>query len=151
MARLVQELYVHCADTPNGSTKFTIRDLDRWHCMRGFMRKPEHLDWQPTLPYIAYHGIIDCAGIFWPARHLEEIGQHAAGHNWNSIGYCLMGTDSFTPAQWVMLASKVEEARVLYPGIVVRGHREVSDKACPGFSVTSWLASGMAPLAGHIL
>ena len=77
----------------------------------------------------------------------------------------MVGTDQFTPAQWSTLAEVVQilcnQYRIpLQPadprdprglrGVI--GHGEIPDvkKACPGFSVKQWLASGLTPLARNV-
>lgn len=153
--RTINTLVIHCAATPNGYGKYTIRDIDAWHASRGFRRDVEHLEYNPTLPYIGYHGIIDCNGVLWAGRGEDEIGQHAVGLNATSLGYCLMGTDKFTAAQWGALRDLIEDHQNRYDTedfkLNIIGHEVVSNKTCPGFDVSVWLAGGMEPLQEHLL
>ena len=150
--RTINRVFIHCSAYPNGTSKFTIRDIDADHAARGFRRKVEDLDWQPTLPYIGYHGVIDVFGQFWAGRGENEVGAHVEGANWDSLGYCLMGTSLFTEAQWTTLRTLVEDVFKRYGLIKILGHRSVnSGKTCPGFNVDDWLASGMNPLPEHML
>lgn len=149
--RTINRVFIHCSNSSNGSPKFSIRDVDAWHATRGFRRKAEDLDWQPTLPYIGYHGIIDVHGQFWAGRGENEVGAHAEGNNWDSLGYCLMGTSAFTMAQWGALKSLIEDVLKRYGPIKILGHREVSSKSCPGFDISKWLENKMEPLQEYLL
>jgi N-acetylmuramoyl-L-alanine amidase len=136
--RLIDTIIVHCAATPNGK-EFHAADIDRWHKERGFRK-------------IGYHWVIDLDGTVHAGRQESEIGAHAEGHNADSIGICLIGTDKFTPAQWGALKSLVDEIKGCYPTAKsVIGHRDIPGvhKECPGFSVAFWLIKG--PEREHIL
>lgn len=176
--RFVDLIVIHCAATPNGKP-FTAEDIDRWHADRGFLRNPELIGYnQPALKSIGYHYVIYVSGAVSIGRGIEEPGAHAQGHNANSVGVCLIGTDKFTPAQWDGLRKNVcatvatiarrrdipnapkypiapREAVALAREMNVRilGHRDLPNvqKSCPGFNVSEWLAGGMAPLEDHIL
>ncbi len=176
--REINLIVIHCAATPNGKP-FTVEDVDRWHAERGFKRDPKLVGYnQPDLMSIGYHYVIYVAGAAVIGRGLEEIGAHAAGHNANSIGVCLIGTDKFSLDQWTTLRKNVcatvatiarrrgipnapkypiapREALALAREMDVRicGHRDLPNvqKQCPGFDVAAWLAHGMEPLAGHVL
>lgn len=73
-----------------------------------------------------------------------------AGHNRASLGVCLIGGHGsaaddepgahFTAEQLRAARLLVEERLVAHPGAVVRGHNEVSAKACPGFRARLWWA-----------
>lgn len=155
MMRTINMLVIHCADTPNGSRKFTVRDIDAWHAARGFRRMPEHLGFSPTLPYIGYHAVIDCDGVLWPGRGDNEVGQHTSGYNATSLSVCLLGQDKFTRQQWRTLQEHVEDVQRRYHTVdsplKIAGHREFSNKTCPGFDVRTWLALGMRPLEEYTL
>lgn len=150
--RFVNLIIIHCAATPNGKP-FDVEDIDRWHAERGFKRDPALVGHNmPHLKSIGYHYVIYVPGAVSIGRGLEEPGAHAQGHNANSVGVCLIGTDKFTPAQWASLKANVRATQARYPGARVIGHREVNpNKTCPGFDVQAWLAGGMEPLAGHVL
>jgi N-acetyl-anhydromuramyl-L-alanine amidase AmpD len=90
---------------------------------------------------------------FHTGRGVEEIGAHAAGHNHNSIGICMIGTDKFTRAQWLSISELVHVLVKAFPAADVLGHRDLPDvhKTCPGFNAITWFYSGMGPLEGHCL
>lgn len=156
-------LVIHCAAVPNGRETSAL-DIDLWHQQAGFKRsfdarlgegkwlKKKYATQQPELRSIGYHTVITLDGNQVPGRSLEETGAHAAGHNSNSIGICLVGTDKFTPEQWESLRSVVRGYQTLIPNLEIIGHRDVNPgKTCPGFSVHEWLDNDMLPLADHVL
>lgn len=144
----VSELFVHCADTPNGDAEYDIDDIDLWHKIRGFERAPRRTG---RLRHVGYHAVICVDGAVQYGRDWDEIGAHAHGHNSRSWGVCLIGRDKFTPAQWDMLRRVIIDRLAVRPDLVIRGHREINpEKSCPGFDVQEWLHEGMGPLEGHI-
>lgn len=172
MPRSINLIVIHCAASPNGKQlakndghQTAAGIIDVWHSTRGFRRQPAAVaQFNPNLKSIGYHFVLDCDGRKSTGRNLDEAGAHAKGHNANSIGICLAGTDRFTRAQWDALHSLVKALRAKYPAARVVGHRDLSPdldgdgtvepaewlKTCPGFNVADWLAGGMKPLAGHI-
>ncbi len=136
--RAINEIIIHCADTPNGK-EFHAKDIDRWHKERG---------WQ----MIGYHWVICMDGTVEAGRPPEMIGSHAEGHNAHSLGICLIGKDKFTPAQWNSLKILVQ-GLVNEFGCQVIGHYQVAKngKTCPNFDVPKWWESGCIPESPHIL
>ncbi|MEW6330217.1 MAG: N-acetylmuramoyl-L-alanine amidase [Pseudomonadota bacterium] len=161
----VTEHFIHCSGTPNGQP-VSVAEIDAWHRARGF--SPRAMDYRrkqnPELSHIGYHHIVYPSGACATGRHLDEMGQHVRGRNLHSIGTCLIGTDRFTRAQWIMLRAIVWAMDRRYLGLKHLGHRDASPdldgdgtvephewiKTCPGFSVADWIAGRMEPLAGHI-
>lgn len=152
--RPIDLIVLHHSATPDGRVT-TVADIDRWHAERGFRRDDLYrLRLNPQLRAIGYHHVIYVNGAIASGRAHEEVGAHARGHNANSIGVCLVGTDRFTPAQWASLRELVTLLREKFPGAAVAGHGSLSGAhtACPGFSVADWLAGGMNPLVPeHLL
>lgn len=143
MHREIDELIVHCSDTPNGASLFEGRHgapgfrtpvevIDAWHATGTKKRRPlrRALAWRmkmnEPLGAIGYHYVIYTAGTLVTGRHLDEVGAHVQGNNLRSIGVCLIGRDAFTPPQWATLASLVAHWRARRPGIRIRGHRDCS-------------------------
>lgn len=182
MPRLIRLFVIHCSASPNERTLFSghygapgFRDpameIDAWHKARGFHRDTYWRGRQnPGLEAIGYHYVIARNGALFTGRHEDEVPAQAEGWNSNAIGLCLVGTDAFTPQQWLQLKATVEgvckrlEIPLAPPKLIIQGdtrhivaragvcgHRDIPGvaKACPGFSVSDWLAGGMAPLAGH--
>lgn len=152
MSRAIDTIIVHCSASPNGR-RVTVEDIDRWHAERGYVRRaPAIARFNPGLKSIGYHFVIYVNGAIATGRGLEEIGSHARGYNANSVGTCVIGSERFTPMQWIALKANVEALLKRYPGAKVMGHRDVNpDKTCPGFDVTAWIASGMESPTAHIL
>lgn len=148
----IDTLVIHCADTPNGKP-WTADDIDFWHQVRGFGRSAQACEaFQPNLPHIGYHKVIEIDGRVVRGRSFDEVGAHAEGLNQTSLGYCLIGRDQFSRIQWHVLRSEVEELLRAMPGLKVIGHRDHDpDRICPGFDVGTWLSRGMEPLAKHLL
>lgn len=163
--RAIKLIVIHCSASPNGK-RVSPEEIDRWHKLRGFKRNPEFIGYNaPGLKHIGYHYVVGVPGGVTVCRGEREIGAHVAGHNANSLGICVVGTDAYTADQWRGLRTLVQGLQLRYPGAKVVGHRDLSPdadgdgevephewlKTCPGFDVPAWVANGMAPPRGHIL
>lgn len=121
---------IHCSATPSGRSIArgtpgkpgylnAAMVIDSWHATRGFKRGASDLRLHNgNLPSIGYHYVIDIDGAVLSGRHEMEVGAHAAGHNANSIGVCLVGgvepkTAAYTPAQWASLARLLRQISVM--------------------------------------
>lgn len=120
--RAIHKAIIHCAATPNFKV-FDRADIDRWHKERGWSG-------------IGYHYVIRVDGVVELGRPEEKIGAHCKGHNKDSIGICMIGTDEFTPEQWKALKALRKTLKAKYSGISFHGHNEFSEKECPGFIVS---------------
>lgn len=135
------EIIVHCSATP--PDMFVDRELIyKWHVLENKWRD------------IGYNTIILRDGTEQGGRDLdndgdyyEESGAHARGHNAKSIGICLIGgvddngqpDSNFTFAQYCTLVHVIKKLRKRFGEIPVIGHRDISDKACPSFSIQGLL------------
>lgn len=173
IARAVTALVVHCSATPSGQALRGCAPvvIDAWHRARGFRRGVLACRaFNPDLPAIGYHFVLDLDGRVWTGRHVDEVGAHAAGNNAQSIGICLVGGAErearYTQDQWDSLATLVRRLLPLArPGAAVVGHRDLSPdangnrvvepsewlKTCPGFEVAHWLGRHMRPLPMHLV
>lgn len=177
MSRPINLIVIHCSATPNGATFFEgqhglagfktpIQRLDAMHRARGFSRSPDFRKRQnPDLTSIGYHFVVYSSGVVVTGRHLDEVGAHVQGHNTNSIGVCMLGTDAFTPAQWANLAKLLEGLQKSFPNARIVGHRDLSPdrdrdgvvepgewlKICPGFDVRAWLRANKTPDPKHVI
>ncbi|GHD63799.1 N-acetylmuramoyl-L-alanine amidase [Jeongeupia chitinilytica] len=172
MSRSINLIVIHCAATPNGKalykggTRTAAATIDVWHSQRGFRRDTVAREaFNPQLYALGYHHVIDCDGRQETGRAHSEIGAHVAGHNANSVGVCMVGTDKFTQRQWEALHSQVRSLQARYPAARIVGHRDLSPdkngdgtiqpsewtKTCPGFNVADWLAGGLQPLKSHLI
>lgn len=156
--RPITKLVIHCAASPNGRRLSTpalnaAQVIDEWHRVRGFKREwRRRAEFNPGLGHIGYHWVIDTDGHLFTARAVDEVGAHAAGHNQDSLGLCLVGTDAFTLAQWAALRQLVGDIRQQWPIVQVMGHRDLPDvhKTCPGFDVYAWDTGAREPVHGHL-
>jgi N-acetylmuramoyl-L-alanine amidase len=127
--RKINEIFVHCSATPEGKD-YTVADIDKWHKQRGFSQ-------------VGYHYVVYRDGTVHDGRPVEKVGAHARGHNRNSIGICYIGgvdgtgtpKDTRTEEQCESIENLLYDMVEQYPGAKIRGHNEVSAKACPSFKV----------------
>ena len=141
--RDLDTIFVHCSATqPVGWFAELpgfkqVQEIDKWHKERG---------WKG----FGYHWYIDREGGRHAGRDLADVGAGVYGHNEKSIHICLAGghgsrsddnpLDNFTEAQLRELRSLIATMKDRYgQNLKVRGHNEVSHKACPGFNVQKWL------------
>ena len=124
----MKQIIIHCSATPNGRHT-TAEDIHRWHKAR----KPVPFDG------IGYHYVIRVDNKLDVGRPEYWTGAHAKGHNKNSIGICMIGTDVYNNDQWKILTNLLLELSFKYPGIKIIGHNEISKKTCPGFDVQWWI------------
>lgn len=190
-ARRINLLVIHCSATPSGrwlrgargAAGFTraVRVIDSWHAARGFRRSAALAEkFNPELPSIGYHFVVDLDGQVDTGRSLPEVGAHVAGFNGQSVGICLVGGSErdarFTAAQWRTLDAlvrglcgdlRIPLALPLHPrqGAGVCGHRDLSPdtdgdgritprewlKTCPGFDVGAWISRGCEPLPDQVI
>ena len=122
----MKKIIIHCSATPNGRYH-TAEDIHRWHVNDN--------SWSG----IGYHYVIRTDGVSQKGRPEYWEGAHAKGHNKDSIGICLIGTDEFSDGQWIALKHYIGMFLVKYPGVKVMGHNQVSNKTCPGFDVQKWM------------
>ncbi|WP_196258554.1 N-acetylmuramoyl-L-alanine amidase [Pelagibacterium limicola] len=129
-ARPIHTLWWHCAATPEGKD-FTVEDIRQWHKARG---------WSD----IGYHYIIYPDGRIMLGRPVGQVGAHVQDHNTGSIGGCYIGgvssdgknaKDTRTPAQISSMLWLTQQLVARHPIKRVRGHNEVTAKACPSFDV----------------
>lgn len=128
-------IFVHCSCT-KPSQDFDIKDIDRWHRERGFLK-------------VGYHFVIKRDGTKQIGRGLMEAGAHVKAYNHRSIGICLIGGSAeidikiaeatFTPEQYATLYNLIIDLKKQFPEAKVLGHNEVSAKDCPSFNVQEWL------------
>ena len=139
--KTVDMIFVHCAATRPDWMKdeplsAKVAEIKRWHLARGFND-------------IGYHWIIDRDGAIVKGRDESTPGAHVEGHNTGSIGVSLIGGHGsnesdpfdkhFTSDQALALRNLINEIKHRTPIKHIRGHNEVSAKACPGFNVKRWV------------
>lgn len=138
----VHEVVVHCSATRpdwmgNRSGYEKLAEIARWHVQdRG---------WRA----IGYHWVIDRPGEIMAGRRETEIGAGVEDHNRGVIHVCLIGghgsaakdrfADHFTPAQDRALRGLLQGIGMRTQIRTISGHNEYAAKACPGFTVQTWL------------
>jgi N-acetyl-anhydromuramyl-L-alanine amidase AmpD len=143
MKRLIKDIIIHCAATPNGKD-FRAKDIDAMHKARGFKRDSQAVrNFNHELKHIGYHYVITVDGHIENGRGLEEVGAHVQGNNSKSIGICMIGTDKYTTAQWESLRTCLINLSTIIQraphatvsgainafkdmGIAIKGHRDYS-------------------------
>jgi len=133
MTRRIDRIFIHCSAT-KPSQDIDAATIRTWHKKQG---------WND----IGYHWVIKRDGTREKGRNESVVGAGVQGMNANSIHLCLIGgiaesngrpENNFTPNQWIELESLVRELRNRYPDVLVNGHNEYSNKACPCFDVQEW-------------
>lgn len=81
-------------------------------------------------PWEITNGILAANELYDNSRHIVYAGGTDA---W------LHPQDTRTPEQLVSLINKVKETIHRHPDILVIGHNQIDDRACPSFNVPSWL------------
>jgi len=125
---MINKIIVHCSASPQGRHD-DAATIHRWHVNRGF-------------DGIGYHYVVLENGNVQHGRPEYWQGAHAAGHNRDSLGICLIGQGGdATPEQLNALRGLITQARHKYGRhIDVIGHCDVNPaKTCPGFDVKTWL------------
>jgi N-acetylmuramoyl-L-alanine amidase len=135
----IKYLTIHCAATPEGRD-VRPETVEQWDIAK-FGQK-------------SYHWIVDIHGNQHRSLEDDQLGCHTGLHNHGNIGVCYVGgcdahmagaKDTRTDAQKAALVDLVQHYKTLYPGIIVRGHRDWPNvrKDCPSFDVAAWLRSEM--------
>jgi len=143
-------IVIHCSDSVFGNAAF----LTRCHVLP----EPQGRGWSN----IGYHFVL-LNGLTYPRIHAheldgtletgrpfnfdayiqdEEIGAHATGFNYESIGVCLIGKDLFTKEQYSQLENLLIRLIAVNPDCKIAGHYQVDNKgkSCPNFNVPDYLA-----------
>lgn len=149
MTREINLIVIHCSATPSGKPIGTPAHnaawvINSWHAARGFQREKAAIArYNPLLPSIGYHMVIDLDGNPLPGRSFSEVPAQAAGFNANAIGICLVGgaerEGRYTTAQWGALADIVRTLAEKYSVPVqppVRANTTNVARWPTGFSVT---------------
>lgn len=130
----IKYLTIHCAATPEGRDvkAHTIGEWDK-----------------AKFGQISYHHVVELDGKDITTLPDTVRGAHVGGHNTGNIGICYVGgcdkkmnaKDTRTEEQKVTLRVLVDQYKLKYPGIIVRGHRDWPGvaKACPSFDVRTEL------------
>lgn len=119
----------------------SVRDIQRFHM--------ETRGWSD----IGYNFLVRSTdGTIYEGRGWDVIGAHAAGHNVENIGVCVIGADrdgvrdvsdaARAAVAWLYAEANRRAGRQL----ARRVHRDVGATQCPGDELAGWVRAGM-PLA----
>lgn len=149
--RQINRFVIHCSATrpewmASAGLDAQVAEIRRWH-----QSPPKNwLD-------IGYHWIIGRKGEVARGRSETMQGAHVAGHNHDSIGFCLIGghgsdaqdapEEHFTAPQLRALRRLLSQRLTAYPGATIHGHNEFAARACPGFDARKWWANPPAEKA----
>ena len=144
--RKITDIVVHCTASREG-VNMTVQQIRRMHIKdRG---------WSD----IGYHYVVLLDGTIEPGRDVNIIGAHVSGYNSHSIGVVYVGgldkngkaKDTRNELQKNALLRLLMDLKKLYPGAVIKGHRDYSPdknhngiiepkewiKSCPCFDASS--------------
>src|SRR5215217_3321939 len=135
----IKYLTIHCAATPEGRDDKAAQ-INEWD--------------KKKFGQISYHWIVELDGRKVRSLQDGERGAHVGKANTGNIGICYVGgmskdmktaKDTRTSAQKASLRTLIRTYIELYPGIIIRGHRDWPgvNKACPSFDVAEWIVDGM--------
>jgi N-acetylmuramoyl-L-alanine amidase len=132
--REINEIIIHCSASEWGDA----RVITDWHVNGN--------GWDD----IGYHFVIlngktnssgprlrSLDGMVEVGRSLDVPGAHCYGHNKNSIGICLIGTEKFSLKQFNACIILCKNLIEVYGPMEISGHYNYSYKTCPNFSVKS--------------
>lgn len=118
-SRSTNLIVIHCSATASGrridhGRLNAAQVINSWHATRGFKRDAAARGrFNPELPSIGYHYVIDVDGTVLTGRHRNEVGAHAVQFNAHSLGICLVGgaerSARYTQVQWDALALLVQQ------------------------------------------
>lgn len=140
--RKIKKIIIHCSASSFGSADV----IRRWHT-----EAPRN--WSD----IGYHYVI-CNGYenksdefeenvmngeVQVGRDLSRAGAHAVGHNGDSIGVCMIGTDTFSKEQFVSLGGVVIGMMTQFglspEDVISHASVDTHGKTCPNFSVPEFM------------
>ena len=101
----------------------TVEEIHNYHI--------QHNGWSG----IGYHLYVRKDGSVYRGRPIDKIGGHTLNYNSKSIGICCEGNfevEQMSDKQYNALREAVAYVQSVYPGISIRGHRELNATACPG-------------------
>jgi len=146
MAKL-KYLVLHCTATPEGR-EVTSSDIRNWH----LSPPPKGRGWKKVGYSAIFHlnGSLEILTPFDEDDDVEawEITNGALGINSISRHVVYAGgmdksnkspKDTRTEFQKISMANFVKQTIAAHPKILVAGHNQFSDKACPSFDVPTWL------------
>ncbi len=99
---MIDKVTIHCSASKNGKP-WSAESIRKMH-----MSPPRN--WRD----IAYHYILQPDGTVENGRALNVTGAHVKGHNKNNVGFCFIGTDKFSKAQFNSFKYKFDGLKLTY-------------------------------------
>ena len=137
--RGITKIIVHCSAT-KPSMDIGAEEIKRWHSDP----KPKGNGWSD----IGYHYVTRRNGKIEKGRDIGIAGAHAYGHNFSSIGVCIVGgidedgnpEDNFATIQLSKTRKLLDFLVLTFPDAEVVGHRDLPGvtKNCPCYDVREW-------------
>jgi N-acetyl-anhydromuramyl-L-alanine amidase AmpD len=140
-------IVIHCSASQPKSD-IGVKEITAMHKARGFRT-------------IGYHYVIRRDGTREVGRPINQIGAHVSGHNFESVGVCMIGginakgkaENNYTKEQFDDLADLLRELKPKFPIAEIVGHRDLSPdtngdgkvskyewvKDCPCFDVADFV------------
>jgi len=138
--RALTKIILHCSDSSWGNAA----EIDSWHRQKGWNGIGYHYVITNGRPKSGQEYSYLQDGVVEKGRDEGVIGAHARGHNRDSLGICLIGTDYlFTVAQLRKALFLVNRLRTKYtiPIEQVFGHYQFDEtKTCPMFRIEDFRA-----------
>lgn len=133
LTRKVNTLFFHCTATPQTASISAIQN--HW----------KSLGWKSP----GYHIIVKPNGEWTVLLDFNGISNGVQGYNSTSINISYIGgvdsknkpVNNMTQEQLKVFKVITEKLKIKIKDLKVRGHNEVSKKACPSFIVKEWLAA----------
>lgn len=133
--REIKYIAIHCTATSQSATVQSI--LKFWKEKRGW-----------TNP--GYHFLIEPNGIVHNLQPIDKHSNGVAGFNHCTINIAYIGgidekgnpVDNRTEIQKKRMLEILNQLKIQFPNAKIRGHRDFPNvkKACPSFSVSTWLS-----------
>lgn len=142
-------LIVHCTDTPAGR-EVSKKDIEDWHIRgRGWSR-------------VGYADMVHISGqlenlIDWNQDNIIdawEVSNGARGYNGVSRHIVYVGgangIDTRTAGQRLTLETYIKFNLLRNPNLIIKGHNQISEKACPSFDVPAFCHQIGLPTKNYI-
>lgn len=100
----------------------TVEDIHRWHLANGWLG-------------IGYHYFVSKLGGIYLGRPENVMGAHAESHNDHTIGICAEGDfekETMPTPQKEAIIALIKDISTRYPGLAIKGHRDLNATLCPG-------------------
>jgi len=136
-------ILIHCTATPEGR-EVTKADIEYWHKVeRGWDRLgySELINLKGELINLTPYNnddIVDYNEMTWGVKGINGISRHIVYAG--GLDKFLQPKDTRTEAQLMTMAQYIRNTIEIHPKILIAGHNDFANKACPCFNVADWLS-----------